>query len=119
MIYPCHVYCSPGPYQTTAKAPTWGCKTVNDAAEHNAALCDGWHDSKSAAIEAAKRPAKPHKPDVIGQNQTQSEPAPAVEDSAPPTRAEIEAKAAELGLKFDGRTSDKRLLERIEAALKG
>ena len=35
------------------------------------------------------------------------------------TREELEAKATELGLKFDGRTSDKKLLERIDEALGG
>jgi hypothetical protein len=35
-------------------------------------------------------------------------------DYAPPTRAELEQKARELGLKFDGRTSDKKLLKMIE-----
>lgn len=40
-----------------------------------------------------------------------------VDDSAQPTREELEAKATELGLKFDGRTTDKSLAEKIEAAL--
>lgn len=37
---------------------------------------------------------------------------------APPTRAEMEQKANELGLKFDGRTSDKRLAVMISDKLK-
>jgi hypothetical protein len=40
-------------------------------------------------------------------------------DDAPPTRAEMEQKATELGVKFDGRTTDAKLLARIEEALKG
>jgi hypothetical protein len=40
-------------------------------------------------------------------------------DDAPPTRAELEAKAAEMGLKFDGRTSDRKLAQAIADALKG
>jgi hypothetical protein len=39
-----------------------------------------------------------------------------VEDG-PPTRAELETKAKELGLKFDGRTNDKKLALMIEEAL--
>lgn len=35
-----------------------------------------------------------------------------------PTRDEMEIKAKELGLKFDGRTSDKKLLSMIDEALK-
>ena len=42
-----------------------------------------------------------------------------VPDDAPPTRAEMEQKATELGVKFDGRTTDAKLLQRIEGALKG
>jgi hypothetical protein len=39
-------------------------------------------------------------------------------DDAAPSRAELEAKATELGLRFDGRTGDKRLAALIEDALK-
>jgi len=40
-------------------------------------------------------------------------------DDAPVTRAELETKARELGLAFDGRTTDARLLAKIDEALKG
>ena len=36
---------------------------------------------------------------------------------APKTREEMETKAKELGLKFDGRTGDKKLMSMIEEAL--
>jgi hypothetical protein len=36
------------------------------------------------------------------------------EDDAPPTRAEMEAKATELGIRFDGRTKDKKLGQLIQ-----
>jgi hypothetical protein len=39
------------------------------------------------------------------------------DDSAPPTRAELEAKATELGIPFNGRTSDKKLSGLIATAL--
>ena len=42
-----------------------------------------------------------------------------VDESAPPTREELEEKANELGIKFDGRTTDRKLLEKIEEALRG
>lgn len=38
-------------------------------------------------------------------------------DDAPPTREELEAKATELEIKFDGRTTDKILAEKIEFVL--
>lgn len=39
------------------------------------------------------------------------------EDSAPVTREELETKAIELGIDFDGRTSDKKLQAKIEESL--
>lgn len=63
----------------------------------------GWFKSlPEAAAAAAKVPV----PDVVG-------------DDAPVTRAELEQKATDLGLKFDGRTTDAKLAERIAEALKG
>jgi pyridoxine/pyridoxamine 5'-phosphate oxidase len=40
-----------------------------------------------------------------------------VQDDAPPTRTELEAKATELGIKFDGRTKDKKLGQLIQDRL--
>jgi len=42
-----------------------------------------------------------------------------VESDAPPTREEMSDKARELGIKFDGRTSDKKLSSLIATALGG
>lgn len=42
----------------------------------------------------------------------------AVDDNAAPTRDELTTKAKEPGVKFNARTSDETLLERIEEALK-
>jgi ribosomal protein L32E len=41
------------------------------------------------------------------------------ESDAPPTREEMSIKARELGIKFDGRTSDKKLSSLIATALGG
>jgi len=41
----------------------------------------------------------------------------APEDEAAPTREELEAKAAELGIRFDGRTKDKKLGQLIQDRL--
>lgn len=40
------------------------------------------------------------------------------EDAGPPTRAELEQKAKELNISFDGRTGDATLAKKIEDALK-
>ena len=70
----------------------------------DAALANGWHDTMAdamappvAAPEAALVPA----------------------DDAPVTRAELEQKAEELGIKVDGRWSDKRLMTEIERMQNG
>jgi ribosomal protein L32E len=42
-----------------------------------------------------------------------------IESDAPPTREEMAIKARELGIKFDGRTSDKKLSSLIATALGG
>lgn len=72
-------------------------------------VAEGWSTSKADAL--APKPAVP----------VAAAPAPALDvsddDDAPPTRAELEAKAAELGIKVDKRWSDKTLGERIETAL--
>jgi len=44
------------------------------------------------------------------------EPEPVIDDAVP-TRAELEAKATELGIRFDGRTKDKKLGQLIQDKL--
>lgn len=68
-------------------------------------LAEGWSASKADAIAA--KTAVPV---------AAAEPA---SDDAPPTRDELERKAAELRIKVDKRWGDKTLAERIEKALKG
>jgi hypothetical protein len=41
------------------------------------------------------------------------------QDDAVPTRAELETKAKELGIRFDGRTNDKKLGQLIQDRLTG
>lgn len=78
---------------------------VHDATELDAALAGGWHLTTPEAL-AANAP----KPDLdaLAFN---------VDDDAPPTRAELEAKARELGVEFTARLGDAKLAERIAAAL--
>lgn len=59
----------------------------------------GWHETIWDAQKAATHPAD-------------------INDSGEVTREEMEQKAKELGLKFDGRTSNRKLLSLIEEALK-
>lgn len=72
---------------------------AQDEQDEAAALADGWHLTTPDAVAAVSKSAAE------------------VDDDAPPTRAEMEAKATELGIKFDGRTTDAKLGEKIAAAL--
>jgi hypothetical protein len=88
---------------------------VVDAEDLSKKVADGWYPSLEAAVEALKSKTFAKIP-VSEAAEPVSEPV--VDDNAPPTRQELEAKAAELGIKFDGRYSDKRIASLIEEALK-
>ena len=79
---------------------------VNDEAEQADALDQGWDMTTSDA--RARVEAK-----LAKEEQRKDAPA----DNEPPTRAELEQKAKDLGVKFDGRTPEKKLAEMIEAKL--
>lgn len=84
----------------------------------DAALADGWHLDQyaaKAAHEAAALAAVPAAAAGAGDAGAAAAAVPA--DTQPPTRAELEQKATELGLKFDGRTGDKKLAAMIAEAL--
>lgn len=81
---------------------TYDLATANDADHLAALLADGWHADQYAARDAGTEAVSArvdHEPE-------------APEDH-PPTRAELEQKARELGIKFDGRTGDKKLAAMI------
>jgi len=84
------VYRNKGPYQRPGG--TFDHKLVSTEAEQADALDSGWFDTLPQALDANP-------------------------DTAAPTRAELETKALELGIKFDGRTGDRKLGAAIEAAL--
>jgi hypothetical protein len=98
MEFPTLVYRCPGNYQRPGG--TYAYRQVADDAGLADALADGWFATLPEAID--------------GRSATTVED---VSDDAPPTRAELESKATELQIKFDGRTSDKALRDRIAAAL--
>ena len=75
---------------------------VSTQEEYDQKLAEGWFDS----IEDALAPKPVEAPSD-----------PVLDDNAPPTRAELEAKATELGIKFDGRYSDKKIAQMIDEAL--
>jgi hypothetical protein len=130
------LYKSPGIY----KKPGGGTYTyinIQTQEEFDAKLDAGWFESSAEAIEAAgenatpagkpkpkwamkpvkrKKPAKP----LDWRDQVKATPVPEpepVNEDAPPTREELEAKATELGIRFDGRTKDKKLGQLIQDRL--
>ena len=72
--------------------------TIVDATDVEQMLTEGWFLTTTEAGESAQ-------------------PQPVLSDEAAPTREELEAKATELGIKFDGRNSDKKLGDLIAATL--
>lgn len=84
-------------------------------------LADGWYLTIDEAAEVMSEiNLTPHRRGKKVIIKRQEKPIGIVEsddDILTATRAEMELKAEELGIKFDGRTSDKKLLERIEEAL--
>ena len=137
--FPIHVYRSPGNYEFLGRR--YKIASANDQNDLQAYLDAGWHLTMQQAFDAAGEAAKTvrrvadwraiksakqkKRKDFKASRVAAATPpvleATAVEvleDNAPVTRAELETKARELGIKFDGRTGDKTLLARIESALK-
>lgn len=91
---------------------------VDDEAGEAAALVDGWFvttDEATAAAEADRAAKAQALADAEAKAIADAQAA--ADAVAKPTRAELEQKATELGLTFDGRTSDRKLGELIAAAV--
>lgn len=117
---------------------------VNDESERAERLASGWFDSVpeavagKAVVQFARAEPVPEQPDTVLTATATVEPVyyvlpdpldrdhdgkpggslPQSERDDPVTRPELEQKARELGVKFDGRTTDKSLTEKIEKALR-
>ena len=106
MSFPTLVYRCPGPHWGPP-GTTYQSTGVSDQAALDRALGEGWYASLSEAVDVFLNPA-PARVAIV------SEP---LEDDAPPTRDEMMAKAAEIGLAVDKRWSDKTLANKIIEAL--
>lgn len=121
--FPTLVYRAPGSSQHSSGG-RYRYRGAEDQAEYDALLADGWHATILEAVVAAGDRAFAHNRKPAGllakARAKLAAQAPVVkpDDDAPPTRVEMEAKATELGIKFDGRTSDARLLAKISEALR-
>ena len=95
--FPTLVYRSPGPHHGPGST-TYDYRGVKTEDELTLRQIEGWTLSLDEAING-----KPAAPEPV--------------DNSPPTRAEMEQKARELKIKFDGRTTDRKLLGLIESAM--
>ncbi len=100
MEFPNFVYRCPGPH-FGPRGSTYNYVPVANEEELVLRIVEGWCTTLDEAVDG--KPAAPAVP----------------ADDAPPTRAELEEKARELKIKFDGRTTDRKLSMLIESALKG
>lgn len=103
---------------------SWSCQTANDIAEYDQAIEAGWFATIELATAAAGESAYSHKKIAewrkkkLSKKKIKKQAAKIeVPIDSPPTRAELEQKANELNIKFDGRTTDKKLAEKIEGLL--
>jgi hypothetical protein len=121
MRFPVKLYKVPGRKRKDGIRCDW--LEAFDQRSLDVSLARGWYlslaDAQAAAKGGTQHPSKA--PSVVStiSSEPVAEAADAVADDAPPTREELEEKARELGIKFDGRTGDKLLLKRITEALEG
>ena len=110
MKFPNLVYKCPGPHQR--KGGTYDYRQVIDENSLSDALSNGWFKTLDEAIEGKKKgdPAE-----VVAE--TIGESVEPVSEDAPPTRTELEQMADELNVKYDSRTSDARLLQKINQSI--
>jgi hypothetical protein len=98
--FPTIMYRTPGPHPKP-RGGTYAYKGAADQAEFDTLLGRGWFPSYEDA--------------VVGKIVVVAEAA--IDATSPATRNELEAKAKELGVSFNARTSDKTIAERIASAL--
>jgi hypothetical protein len=104
--FPVFLYQCPGTW--SGDGFTFGARLANDQGEFDAAVSEGWYPTVPQAVEAWRKPVQVSIPPA---------PVSVPDDNAPPTREELEAKATELGIEFDGRHKDSTLMKKIDDAL--
>lgn len=104
MDFTIFVYRCPGPH-FGPPGTTYESTHANDIQEVEKLLSQGWSESLIDAVDKFLNSSK-YVDDFTESN-----------DNAPVTRQELELKASELGIKFDGRTTDALLFKRIQEAI--
>lgn len=105
--FPTIMYKVPGPHKKP-RGGTYATRGAADEIEFKELAALGWHASYEEAV-AAKSADK-----IVAAAEAFED---AIDEVSEPTRDELEQKAKELGLKFNHRTSNKKLAERIAEAL--
>ena len=121
MEYPALVYRCPGAH-FGPDGTTYDSLGVKDDEQLRAALAEGWAESLVKAVSIYFHPVKFDESVVVAVPDVDAAEAEEIkegDEGSPPTREELEEKANELGIKFDGRTTDRKLLEKIEEVLRG
>lgn len=106
------LYRAPGPHAIHGHMLDF---IIVDDDQIDAALDDGWYLTTPEAVAAVER----EKAETAARAQAQAEQEAAAklaDDTAPPTRDELEQMAAKLGLPFGPRVSDKKLRAMVDAA---
>ena len=105
--FPTIVYRIPGPFKKP-RGGTYAIRPAADKEEFDALIAKGWSVSYEQAISEKRADAIIEKAEAFED---------AVDEVSDATRDELEAKAKELKVSFNARTSDKKLAERIASAL--
>lgn len=93
--------------------------TIVDEGAVDDALSDGWSLTTSEALDGPeKRKVKPPKSSgKVTQETAKAAVKKVADDNSPPTRAEIEAKATELGIKFKANWKNETIINKIKVEL--
>jgi hypothetical protein len=105
-VFPTIVYRTPGLHH--CPGGTYDFLGAKNEIEFEVALKDGWYPTMPEAL--AKELTVPTQKSVTDQFEV-------LGDDEPPTRAELEQQAKELGIKFSKKTTDTELRQQIDAEL--
>lgn len=107
--FPTMVYRSPGlcvGFPVDGKSTTYSYAGAVDARELAVLLASGWYHTLPEAVDPSSRSSNAPSPEILS-----------APDDAPPTRAELKAKAMELKIEYDGRMGTAELSALISAAI--
>ena len=125
--FPCMRYRFPAKLRDAAHLQDgiYDTRTASDEAEADALRADGFYDTAAEAKEVGDAAAKVASDEAAAAadakrlEDAKALLAAADADKTPPTRAELEQKATELGITFAPNIGDAKLAERIAEKLKG